>query len=73
MGKAAQAWNKISTPEQVRDYMGARYLSSGKEAQDYLKTLGDLIKQIETSKSQSAVRKGTLGGLGYGNSPQDNQ
>ena len=73
MGKAAQAWNKISTPEQVRDYMGARYLSSGKEAQDYLKTLGDLIKKIETSKSQSAVRKGTLGGLGYGNSPQDNQ
>ena len=73
VGKAAQAWNKISTPEQVRDYMGARYLSSGKEAQDYLKTLGDLIKQIETSKSQSAVRKGTLGGLGYGNSPQDNQ
>ena len=73
MGKAAQAWNKISTPEQVRDYMGARYLSSGKEAQDYLKTLGDLIKQIETSKSQSAVRKGTLGGLGYGNSPKDNQ
>ena len=73
VGKAAQAWNKISTPEQVRDYMGARYLSSGKEAQDYLKTLGDLIKKIETSKSQSAVRKGTLGGLGYGNSPQDNQ
>lgn len=73
VGKAAQAWNKISTPEQVRDYMGARYLSSGKEAQDYLKTLGDLIKQIETSKSQSAVRKGTLGGLGYGNSPQDNK
>jgi hypothetical protein len=73
MGKAAQAWNKISTPEQVRDYMGARYLSSGKEAQDYLKTLGDLIKKIETSKSQAAVRKGTLGGLGYGNSPQDNQ
>ena len=72
-GKAAQFWNKISTPEQVRDYMGARYLSSGKEAQDYLKTLGDLIKQIETSKSQSAVRKGTLGGLGYGNSPKDNQ
>ncbi len=71
MGKAAQAWNKISTPEQVRDYMGARYLSSGKEAQDYLKTLGDLIKKIETSKSQAAVRKGTLGGLGYGNSPQD--
>lgn len=68
VGKAAQAWNKISTPEQVRDYMGARYLSSGKEAQDYLKTLGDLIKKIETSKSQSAVRKGTLGGLGYGNS-----
>ena len=71
MGKAAQAWNKISTPEQVRDYMGARYLQSGKQAQDYLKTLGDLIKQIETSKSQSAVRKGTLGGLGYGNSPKD--
>ena len=73
IGKAAQAWNKISTPEQVRDYMGARYLSSGKEAQDYLKTLGDLIKKIETSKSQAAVRKGTLGGLGGGqfNKPQD--
>jgi len=68
MGKATQAWNKISMPEPVRDYMGARYLQSGKQAQDYLKTLGDLIKQIETSKSQSAVRKGTLGGLGYGNS-----
>ena len=73
VGKAAQAWNKISTPEQVRDYMGARYLSSGKEAQDYLKTLGDLIKKIETSKSQAAVRKGTLGGLGYGNSPKDSK
>jgi hypothetical protein len=72
-GKIGQAWNKISMPEQTRDYIGRRYLSSGKEAQDYLKTLGDLIKQIETSKSQSAVRKGTLGGLGYGNSPKDSK
>ena len=73
VGKVGQFWNKVSTPEQVRDYVGKRLLSSGKESQDYLKTLGDLIKQIETSKSQSAVRKGTLGGLGYGNSPKDNQ
>lgn len=66
MGKAGQFWNKISTPEQVRDYMGKQYLLTGKESQEYLKTLGDLMKQIETKKAQRAGAIGTLGGLGGG-------
>lgn len=75
VGKAAQAWNKVAVPEQVRDYMGQRYLSSGKEAQDYLKTLSQLIKDIETAKSRGAVSTGALSGLGGGqfNKPQDKQ
>jgi hypothetical protein len=73
MGKAGQAWNKISTPEQVRDYMGKQYLLTGKESQEYLKTLGDLMKQIETKKTQRATATGTLSGLGGGqfNKPKD--
>ena len=75
MGKAGQFWNKISTPEQVRDYMGKQYLLTGKESQEYLKTLGDLMKQIETKKTQRATATGTLGGLGGGqfNKPKDSK
>ncbi len=75
MGKAGQFWNKISTPEQVRDYMGKQYLLTGKESQEYLKTLGDLMKQIETKKTQRATATGTLGGLGGGqfNQPKDSK
>lgn len=74
-GKAGQFWNKISTPEQVRDYMGKQYLLTGKESQEYLKTLGDLMKQIETKKTQRANATGTLGGLGVGqfNKPKDSK
>ena len=75
MGKAGQFWNKISTPEQVRDYMGKQYLLTGKESQEYLKTLGDLMKQIEAKKTQRATATGTLGGLGGGqfNKPKDSK
>ena len=75
VGKAGQFWNKISTPEQVRDYMGKQYLLTGKESQEYLKTLGDLMKQIETKKTQRATATGTLGGLGGGqfNKPKDSK
>jgi len=75
VGKAGQFWNKISTPEQVRDYMGKQYLLTDKESQEYLKTLGDLMKQIETKKTQRATATGTLGGLGGGqfNKPKDSK
>lgn len=75
MGKAGQFWNKISTPEQVRDYMGKQYLLTGKESQEYLKNLGDLMKKIETKKAQRATATGTLGGLGGGqfNKPKDSK
>ena len=75
VGKAGQFWNKISTPEQVRDYMGKQYLLTGKESQEYLKTLGDLMKQIEKKKTQRATATGTLGGLGGGqfNQPKDSK
>jgi len=74
-GKAGQFWNKISTPEQVRDYMGKQYLLTGKESKEYLKTLGDLMKQIEEKKAQRAGTTGTLGGLtgGQFNKPQDSK
>jgi hypothetical protein len=63
LGKAGAAWNKISTPEQVRDYMGKQYLLTGKESQEYLKTLGDLMKKIEDTKAKRANATGTLGSL----------
>lgn len=66
-GKLGQAWNKISTPEQVRDYMGKQYLLTGQESKNYLLTLGDLMKQIEAAKVQGAARSGTFGALGAGN------
>lgn len=71
VGKAGVFWNKISTPEQVRDYMGQQYLLTGKQSQDYLKTLNDLIKQIEQQKLQGANRLGTFGALGTGTPKQD--
>lgn len=71
VGKAGAFWNKISTPEQVRDYMGQQYLLTGKQSQDYLKTLNDLIKQIEQQKIQGANRLGTFGALGTGTPRQD--
>jgi len=74
-GKASAFWQKISTPEQVRDYMGRQYLLTGKESQDYLRTLGGLMKKIERVKSQRASATGTLGALGTGNrnKPQESK
>jgi hypothetical protein len=71
VGKATQAWNKIAVPEQVRDYMGQQYLLTGKQSQDYLKTLGQMIKQIQAQKVQSASRSGTLGALSTSTPRQD--
>jgi len=71
VGKAAQAWNKMAVPEQVRDYMGQQYLLTGKQSQDYLKTLGQMIEQIQAQKVQSASRSGTLGALSTSTPRQD--
>lgn len=75
LGKAGKFWNKVSTPEQVRDYMGSQYLLTGKESKEYLRTLAELMKQIESAKSMKASATGSSSGLISGNinKPQDNQ
>lgn len=71
--KIAGVVKKATMPEPVRDYIGRRYLSEGQEAQEYLMTLGDLMKKIEASRSNRAIKSGTFGSLGYNNKPKDSK
>lgn len=53
LGSARNAWNRVATPERVRDQMGQMLLSRGPEARQNLNALESLIQTIN---QQNALR-----------------
>lgn len=61
LGSASNAWNRISTPQTVRDQMGGLLLSQGPQARTDLLGLGSLIEQINRRNAMTSTGAGLLG------------
>lgn len=66
IGTARELWNKISTPEPVRDEIGGLLMSKGAVADQSLNDLADLIKRINAKNGLLSQRMGAAGGLMIG-------
>jgi len=54
LGAARNAWNRVKTPETVRNEMGRMLLSQGPEAQQNLNSLAGLLRQINEQNARRA-------------------
>jgi len=59
-------WQGVSVPESVRTQIGKTLLLEGQQAQNKLKTLNDIVKQVNQQKQQNAIRYGSTFGQLYG-------
>jgi hypothetical protein len=60
-GAAKNAWNRVATPQSVRDQMGQFLLSQGPNGQQNLNSLAGLVEQIN---SRNALLGGGVGQIG---------
>ncbi|RYG31759.1 MAG: hypothetical protein EON93_12410 [Burkholderiales bacterium] len=63
---AANLWNRVKTPEAVRDAMGRILLSQGREGADNLQSLRGLLARLNEESAARAEQSGALYGLGAG-------
>jgi hypothetical protein len=61
---AVNLWNRVKTPEAVRDAMGQILLSRGQEGAANLQTMRSLLGRLNEESASRAERTGAL--LGYG-------
>lgn len=62
VGAAKNAWNRVGTPEPVRNEMGRMLLSQGPQAQQNLNSLAGLLQQINSQNALRADGAGFVGG-----------
>jgi len=67
LGAASKVWNKVSTPERVRDAMGNMLLLRGQRGIDELAGLDEVIQNINMRRNALAMRSG--GALGVAANP----
>ncbi len=60
----AGIWNRVKTPETVRDQIGKILLSGGQQGQDELRSLAQITQQINNQRAQQAGTYGLLGSQG---------
>lgn len=60
---AANLWNRVRTPEPVRDEIGRLLLSRGPQGQASLNEFAPLIQRINNNRAAQAAVAGTYGGL----------
>lgn len=63
---AANLWNRVKTPEAVRDSMGRILLSQGREGAANIQTMQGLLARINAESAALAERSGALYGYGAG-------
>lgn len=66
IAKGADAWNRVATPEPVRDAMGRILLSQGATGRNELVNLQEVARQI------AAARKRGSAAMGFGSAPGGN-
>ncbi|MFM2086311.1 MAG: hypothetical protein RLZZ237_1180, partial [Pseudomonadota bacterium] len=63
IGSTKNAWNRVATPEGVRNQMGQMLLSHGPAAQQEMNALAALVQRINDQNLQLSTRVGVLGGV----------
>ncbi len=63
LGSAKNAWNRVATPQSVRDQMGQVLLSRGPEGMHNLNSLSELIQRVN---GNNLLMSNSLGVLGAG-------
>jgi len=67
----AQVWNKVKTPEAVRDQIGRVLLSGGQDAQANLQAVRETVQKINEARGLAQRNMGLFGGsLGFSSIPQ---
>lgn len=61
VGAAKNLWNKVSTPESVRNQMGQILLSQGQTARGNVNSLREILQQIDQQNQIIANRSGLIG------------
>jgi hypothetical protein len=67
ISKIAGQWNRVQTPEPVRDAMGQMLLSRGPQAQMTLAELEDAARQVAMRRSRNANALGVGAGQSFSN------
>lgn len=63
VGSVKNAWNRVATPERVRDEMGAMLLSRGSDGRNLLNSISPLVGQINSRNMLLSNQVGILGSL----------
>ena len=64
ISKGAEAWNRVATPEPVRDAMGRILLSQGAAGRNQLMDLQQVAREIALARARQAAAMGLGGGQG---------
>lgn len=64
LASGARAWNRVSTPEAVRDQMGRILLSGGTDGRQNLAQMQNLIRDVNRGRAQRYEAAGA--GIGFG-------
>lgn len=62
VNSAAQAWNKASTPEPVRDEIGRLLTGKGEQGAKNISEIRSIVEQILEERARRAARAGVLSG-----------
>lgn len=62
VNSAAQAWNKASTPEPVRDEIGRLLTAKGEQGAKNLAEIRSIVEQVIEERTQRAARAGAFSG-----------
>lgn len=62
LNSGKQAWNRVATPEPVRDAMGRLLLTKGPQAQAGLLDLRDIADEVRRNRQKQAQAMGLIGG-----------
>lgn len=60
---AAKTWNRVATPEPVRDEMGRLLTGKGEQGANNLNEIRGIVKQILEERAKRAAQAGAFGGI----------
>lgn len=58
LASGARVWNRVSTPETVRDQMGRILMTQGQQGQQEINALADLVRRVNDQRNGRSVAAG---------------